>query len=64
MKIGYTAVNAKTGEKVEFFAHSTETANRLNTLDAKSWIINHLLTDYRWDFAPNGKFKHETEDHK
>jgi hypothetical protein len=58
MLIGYTAVNKQKGEKIDFFAHSTETANRLNTLDARNWIINHLDMSYSWDYSPNGKFKH------
>lgn len=58
MKTGYTAINKTTGEAVEFFAHSTETANRRNTLDARNWIVNHLDTSYEWNYKANGKIKH------
>lgn len=58
LTIGYTAKNRKTGEKIDFFAHSSETANRLGTLNAYQWITNHLDTSYEWDYYPNGKFKH------
>lgn len=59
MKIGYTATNRKTKELVDFYAHSTETSNRLNTLDARNWIINHLDTSYEWDYYANGKIKND-----
>lgn len=59
MKIGYTAKNKTRGEKIHFFAHSTETANKLNTLDAYNWIVNYLDMSFEWEYAPNGKFKHE-----
>ena len=58
MKIGYTA-KSKCGEVVEFYAHTTETAEKLGTLSAYHWIVNHLDTSKRWDYFPNGKFKHD-----
>jgi hypothetical protein len=58
LKIGYTAINKSTGEKVNFFAYTTETANRINGLDARNWIINHLDMSYQWDYFVNGTFKH------
>ena len=58
MKMGYTATNQRTGERIDFFAHSTKTANRLGTLDAHNWIVNHLDMSDKWDYNFNGKFKH------
>jgi hypothetical protein len=52
MKIGYTA-KSKCGEVVEFYAHTTETAEKLGTLSAYHW------TSKSWDYFPNGKFKHD-----
>ena len=56
MKVGYTAISSQ-GEKIEFFAHSTETANRLGTLDARNYIINHFDMSQKWEYRANGKFK-------
>jgi hypothetical protein len=59
MKIGYTAINKQTKERIEFFAYTEETAQLKNGLTAYHWIVNHLDVSYHWDFYPNGKFKHE-----
>jgi hypothetical protein len=58
MLIGYTAINKDTGERIDFFAHSSETAAKVNGLDAWNWIVNHLDTSYEWTYFFNGKFKH------
>jgi hypothetical protein len=55
--IGYTAINKRTNERVEFFAHSEQTAQRLGKLSAYHWIVNHLDVSYEWNYYPNGKFK-------
>lgn len=57
LKIGYTAINKKTKESIEFFAHSSQTATQLGTLDAYNWIVNHLDISYEWSYYVNGKFK-------
>jgi hypothetical protein len=57
MLIGYTAKNKKTGEKVDFFAVSSNAMMRGQGLDAHNWIVNHLDTSYEWNYNPNGKFK-------
>lgn len=57
MKIGYTAINRQTGEILDFYAYSTQTAQRLKGLDAYNWIVNHLDTSYQWTYYFNGKFK-------
>lgn len=59
MKIGYKAISKNTGEEIEFFAHSLETSNRLGTLDARNWVINHLDTSKNWMIVLTGKFKHD-----
>jgi hypothetical protein len=58
MKIGYTAINKKTKEKINFFALSTQTANEVGGIDARNWMINNLDMIYEYDFFPNGTFKH------
>ena len=59
MKIGYTAINTVTKEKINFFAYSTETANRTaNGLDCRNWMINNLDMSCRYDVYVNGLFKH------
>jgi len=57
MKIGYSAINRQTGSKVDFYAYSTQTAQKLNGLDAYHWIVNHLDCSFEWSYFPNGKFR-------
>ena len=60
MLIGYTAINRQTGEKLDFYAYSSNRMTQDNgKLDAYNWIVNHLDVSYQWDYFFNGKFKHE-----
>jgi hypothetical protein len=59
IKIGYTAINKVTKQKVDFFAYTSDKMiGNNNKLDAYNWIVNHLDTSYQWDYYPNGKFQH------
>jgi hypothetical protein len=60
IKIGYTAISKK-GEKVDFYAVSSEQMIKGNGLDAYNTIINFFdHSDGRpWNYYPNGKFKHQ-----
>ncbi len=60
MKIGYTAINKQTGERVDFFAmcHDPNISIYTSGQNAYSWIVNHLDTSYQWSCFPNGLFRY------